>query len=138
MPIWILYWFPFILPVNFVIKSIVINIIVWIFKIITKRKDVYRMFTAIKSFSLTILSEIVGIVIFSILEMNVKDEIFHANYMMFCFIPFFCVAILNFALNYTVVLRKTNIPTKQKIMFCISIIIMTVPYAFLLPSDRVY
>ena len=50
MPIWILYWFPFFLPINYGIKFAVINIVLWICKKVMNINDIYSISTAIKKF----------------------------------------------------------------------------------------
>ena len=138
MPIWILYWFPFFLPINYGIKFAVINIVLWICKKTMNTNDVYSIATAIKSLCFTVVSELVGIAFFYIVEMNTETDFYYGNYLVFCLLAFFCVAILNLLLNHILVFRKTNFSTKQKIILTTSIVIVTAPYLFLLPGGFVY
>lgn len=138
MPIWILYWFPFFLPINYGIKFAVINIVLWICKKVMNINDVYSIMTVLKIFCFTVVAELVGIVIFYISEKNTETDFYYGNYLAFCLLSFVCVAILNFILNYIFVFKKINASIKQKIVLTISIVIATVPYLFLLPSGFVY
>lgn len=138
MPIWILYWFPFFLAINYGIKFVAINMILWICKRTININGVYSITTAIKSLCFTVMAELVGIVIFYIVEMNIETDFYYRNYLVFCLVAFFCVAILNLVLNHIFIFRKIDISTKQKIILVTSIVIATAPYLFLLPSGFVY
>ena len=138
MPIWILYWFPFFLPINYGIKFAAINIVLWICKKVININDVYSITMVIKSFCFTIVAELAGIAMFYIIEMNTDTDFYYGNYLAFCLLAFFCVTILNFVLNHIFVFRKTNVSTKQKLILATSIVIATAPYLFLLPSGFVY
>lgn len=138
MPIWILYWFPFFLPINYGIKFSAINIVLWICKKVMNINDIYSISTAIKSFCFTIVAELVGITMFYIIETNTETDFYYGNYSAFCLLAFFCVAILNFILNNIFVFRKINVSTKQKFMVTTLIVMLTAPYLFLLPSGFVY
>ncbi len=138
MPIWILYWFPFFLPINYGIKFAVINIVLWICKKAININDVYSITMVIKSLCFTIASELVGIAMFCIIEMNTETDFYYRNYLAFCLLAFFCVAILNLVLNHIFVFREVIVSTKQKFTLSTSIVIATAPYLFLLPSGFVY
>ncbi len=138
MPIWILYCFPFFLPINYGIKFAAINIVLWICKKVININDVYSITVVIKSLCFTIASELIGISMFCIIEMNTETDFYHGNYLAFCLVAFFCVTILNFVLNHIFVFRKINVSTKQKFILATSIVIATAPYLFLLPSEFVY
>ena len=138
MPIWILYWFPFFLPINYGIKFAVINIVLWICKKTMNTNDVYSIATAIKSLCFTVVSELVGIAFFYIVEMNTETDFYCGNYLVFCLLAFFSVAIFNFILNYIFVFRKIDVSTKQKFTLATLTVIVTAPYLFLLPSGFVY
>ena len=138
MPIWILYWFPFFLPINYGIKFAAISIVLWICKKVMNINDIYSISTAIKSFCLTIVAELVGIAMFYIIEMNTKTDFYYGNYLAFCLLAFFSVAILNFILNYIFVFRKIDVSTKQRFILATLTVIVTAPYLFLLPSGFVY
>ena len=138
MPIWILYWFPFFLSINYGIKFAVINIVLWICKKVTNINDVYNIVTATKILCFTVVAELVGIAIFYIFETNTEIDFYYGNYLVFCLLSFICVVILNFILNHIFVLKKINVITKQKIIVTTSIVIATAPYLFLLPSGFVY
>lgn len=133
MPIWILYWFPFILPINYVIKFVVIDIVLWICKKALNINGVRCMIEATKIFCFTVVSELVGVALFYIIETNFATDFYYGNYFAFCFFVFLCVIILNFILNYRFALKKSNLLTKQKIILITSIIVATAPYLFLLP-----
>lgn len=137
MPIWILYWFPFFLPINYGIKFIAINIVLWIYK---KRQTsmIYSTATVIKILCFTIVSELAGIAMFYFIEINTETNFYYGNYFVFCLLAFLCVAILNFLLNYMFVFRKINYSNKQKFILVTSIVTVTAPYLFLLPSGVVY
>lgn len=138
MPIWILYWFPFFLPVNYVIKFAVINIVLWICKKTFNINDVYSIMTATKPFCFAVVAELIGIAIFYIFETNTEADFYYGNYLVFCLLAFICVVTLNFILNYIFALKKTNVSIKQKIVLVTSIVIATAPYLFLLPSGVLY
>lgn len=138
MPIWILYWFPFFLPINYGIKFAAISIVLWICKKVMNINDIYSITTAIKSFCLTIVVELVGIAMFYIIEMNTDTDFYYGNYLVFCLLAFFSVAIFNFILNYIFVFRRIDVSTKQKFTLATLTVIVTAPYLFLLPSGFVY
>lgn len=138
MPIWILYWFPFFLPVNYVIKFAVINIVLWICKKAFNINDVYSIMTATKPFCFAVVAELIGIAIFYIFETNTEADFYYENYLVFCLLAFICVVTLNFILNYIFAFKKTNVSIKQKIALVTSIVIATAPYLFLLPSGVLY
>ncbi len=138
MPIWILYWFPFFLPINYGIKFAAISIVLWICKKVMNINDIYSITTAIKSFCLTIVVELVGTTIFYIIEMNTDTDFYYGNYLVFCLLAFFSVAIFNFILNYIFVFRRIDVSTKQKFTLATLTVIVTAPYLFLLPSGFVY
>ena len=138
MPIWILYLFPLFLAINYGINFVAINMILWICKRTININGVYSITTAIKSLCFTVMAELVGIVIFYIVEMNIETDFYYRNYLVFCLVAFFCVAILNLVLNHIFIFRKIDISTKQKIILVTSIVIATAPYLFLLPSGFVY
>lgn len=138
MPIWILYWFPFFLLINYGIKFAVINMVLWFCKKMMNINDVYSITTTIKSLCFTVVAELVGIAFFYIVEMNTEKDFYYGNYLVFCLLAFVCVTILNLVLNHILVFRKTNASTKQKIILTTSIVIVTAPYLFLLPSGVLY
>ena len=138
MPVWVLYWFPLFLPINYVFKFGAISIVLWVCKKVTGINDINNITAIIRSWWATVISEIAGIVIFAVIEMNTGTDFYYENYLAFCLVAFFCVVILNLALNYIFVFRKMGISTKQKIMLAISTVIVTAPYLFLLPSVDLY
>lgn len=138
MPIWIMYWFPFILPINYGIKFAIINILLWILKKAMNIYNIYSMMTAIKIFCFTVVAELVGLAIFYVFEGNTATDFYYGNYFSFCLLAFICAIILNFILNYIFVLRKFSVSTKQKFILTISVVIVTAPYLFLLPGGFVY
>ena len=100
--------------------------------------DIYSISTAIKSFCLTIVAELVGIAMFYIIEMNTETDFYYGNYLAFGLLVFFSVSILNFILNYIFIFRKINVSTKQRFILATLTVIVTAPYLFLLPSGFVY
>ena len=126
------------MPINYGIKFAVINIVLWICKKVMNINDIYSISTAIKSFCLTTVAELVGIATFYIIEMNTETDFYYGNYFAFCLLVFFSVSILNFILNYIFVFRKINVSTKQRFILATLTVIVTAPYLFLLPSGFVY
>ena len=138
MPIWIIYWFPFIIPVNYGIKFAAIHFVLWICKKITNVNDICTIAMVIKSLCFTVASELTGLAMFCIIEMNTDTRFYYDNYLKFCLLSLFCVVVLTFVLNHIFVFRKSNISTKQKLILTTSITIVTAPYMFLIPSGFVY
>ena len=138
MPIWILYWFPFFLPVNYIIKFTAVNIILWIFKKVIKINEIYSITVVIKSLCFAIVSELVGLAMLYIIEMNTESDFYYGNYLLFCLVAVLCTVILSFVLNNVFTFRRINVLTKQKLIIASSIAIVTAPYLFLLPSGFVY
>ena len=137
MPIWILYWFPLFLPINYVFKFGAISYVLWICKKVMGVNDINNITAIIRSWWVTVASEIAGIVIFCIAEMNTEATFYIVNYTAFCLLAFCCVVILNPVLNYIFVFRKMDISTKQKIILAVLTVIATAPYLFFLPGTSV-
>ena len=138
MPIWILYWFPFFLLVNYIIKFIAVNIVLCICKKVIKINEIYSITVVIKSLCFAIMSELVGIAMLYIIEMNTESDFYYGNYLLFCLLAFLCTVILSFVLNNVFTFRRINVSTKQKLILASSIVTVTAPYLFLLPSGFVY
>ena len=133
MPIWILYWFQFFLPINYAIKFLLINVVLLLFEKVIPGRDVHSESNVIKSLCFSVGSEIIGIATFYILEMkmNIPQDFYYENYRAFSLIPFFVTAIFNFFSNHLVVFGKLNIPVKQKIVIAALISAATAPYLFM-------
>ena len=133
MPIWILYWFQFFLPINYAIKFLLINAVLLICEKVVFGIDIDREINAVKSLCFSVGTEIIGIATFYVLEMkmNIPQEFYYENYRAFSLIPFFVTAIFNFFSNYLIVFRKANIPIKQKIIIAALVSAATAPYLFM-------
>jgi len=134
MPIWILYWFQFFLPINYAIKFLLINVVLLICEKVMLGIDIDREINAVKSLCFSVGSEIIGIATFYVLEMkmNIQPDFYYENYRTFSLIPFFVVVIFNFFSNYLFVFRKVNIPIKQRTIIAALISAATAPYLFIL------
>jgi len=134
MPIWILYWFQFFLPINYAIKFLLINVVLLLFEKVISGRDINREISAVKSLCFSVGSEIIGIATFYVLEMkmNIQPDFYYENYRAFSLIPFFVVAIFDFLSNYLFVFRKVNIPIKQRTIIAALISAATAPYLFIL------
>ena len=137
MPIWILYWFPFFLPINYIIKLLLINVGLIICKRILHKNNIYCVINTIKCMCFSIGTEIIGIAIFYVLEMNIHPYFYYENYTAFSLIAFFVVVIFNFLLNHIFIFRKINITTRQKLIVAALIAAITAPYLFMLPAGDV-
>lgn len=134
MPIWILYWFQFFLPINYAIKFLLINVVLLICEKVMLGIDIDREVNAVKSLCFSVGSEIIGIATFYVLEMkmNIQPSFYYENYRAFSLIPFFVVVIFNFFSSYLFVFRKINISIKQKIIIVTLISAATAPYLFMI------
>ena len=134
MPIWILYWFQFFLPINYAIKFLLINVVLLLFEKVIPGRDVHSESNVIKSLCFSVGAEIIGIATFYVLEMkmNIQPDFYYENYRAFSLIPFFVVAIFDFLSNYLFVFRKVNVPIKQKTIIAALISAATAPYLFIL------
>ena len=134
MPIWILYWFQFFLPINYAIKFLLINVALLICEKVMRSIDIDREINAVKSLCFSVGAEIIGIATFYVLEMkmNIQPDFYYENYRTFSLIPFFVVVIFNFFSNYLFVFRKINISIKQKIIIVTLISAATAPYLFMI------
>ena len=134
MPIWILYWFQFFLPINYAIKFLLINVVLLICEKVMLGIDIDREINAVKSLCFSVGSEIIGIATFYVLEMkmNIQPDFYYENYRAFSLIPFFVVVIFNFFSNYLFVFRKINISIKQKIIIVTLISAATAPCLFMI------
>jgi len=134
MPIWILYWFQFFLPINYAIKFLLINVALLICEKVMRSIDIDREINAVKSLCFSVGAEIIGIATFYVLEMkmNIQPDFYYENYRAFSLIPFFVVAIFDFLSNYLFVFRKVNIPIKQRTIIAALISAATAPYLFIL------
>jgi len=132
MPIWILYWFQFFLPINYAIKFLLINVALLICEKVMRSIDIDREINAVKSLCFSVGAEIIGIATFYVLEMkmNIQPDFYYENYRAFSLIPFFVVAIFDFLSNYLFVFRKVNIPIKQRTIIAALISAATAPYLF--------
>lgn len=133
MPIWILYWFQFFLPINYAIKFLFINVVLLLCEKVISGRDINGEISAVKSLCFSVGTEIIGIATFYVLEMkmNIPQEFYYENYRAFSLIPFFVTAIFNFFSNYLIVFRKANIPIKQKIIIAALVSAATAPYLFM-------
>ena len=134
MPIWILYWFQFFLPINYAIKFLLINVVLLLFEKVIPGRDVHSESNVIKSLCFSVGAEIIGIATFYVLEMkmNIQPDFYYENYRAFSLIPFFVVAIFDFLSNYLFVFRKVNVPIKQRTIIAALISAATAPYLFIL------
>ena len=134
MPIWILYWFQFFLPVNYAIKFLLINVVLLICEKVVFGVAINRKINAVKSLCFGVGSEIIGIATFYVLEMkmNIQPDFYYENYRTFSLIPFFVVAIFDFLSNYLFVFRKVNIPIRQRIIIAVLISVAIAPYLFII------
>ena len=132
MPIWIIYWFPLILFMNYMIKFALLNIILLICKKVTK-SAIHSAVNIIKSMFFAICTEIIGLAVFYVLEINTEPDFYYGWYMIFSLTIFFAIAIFNFLLNHKFVIKKVSIPAGQKIVVGILVVIATAPHLFLLP-----
>ena len=134
MPIWILYWFQFFLPINYAIKFLLINVVLLICEKVVFGIDINREINAVKSLCFSVGAEIIGIATFYVLEMkmNIQPDFYYENYRAFSLIPFFVVVIFNFFSNYLFVFRKVNIPIGQRMIIATLISVAIAPYLFII------
>ena len=134
MPIWILYWFQFFLPINYAIKFLLINVVLLICEKVVFGIDINREINAVKSLCFSVGAEIIGIATFYVLEMkmNIQPDFYYENYRAFSLIPFVVVAIFDFFSNYLFVFRKVNIPIGQRMIIATLISVAIAPYLFII------
>lgn len=123
---------------NYMIKFALLNLILLICKKVTK-SAIYSAVNIIKSMFFAICTEIIGLAMFCVLEINTEPDFYYGCYMIFSLIIFFTIAIFNSLLNYKFVIKKVSISSRQKIVVGILVVIATAPYLFLLsPGPLVY
>ena len=139
MPIWIIYWFPFLLFINYIIKLTFLSVVLLIWGKVTKESAIYNAGNIIKSMFFAIGAEIIGVAIFCALEINMESDFYYRLHTIFSSSIFFVVIIISFLLNYRFIIKKAKISARQKVVVGILVAIATAPYLFLLPpSPLVY
>lgn len=155
-PIWLLWLFPFawsvVLPVNFIIDSLVLLLTLKVLKINNKKK-IYKK-TILKVWGFGFLSDFIGtLVMFSIcvvadnLPNNIRRLWFDNLTIPLGHNPFTSIYSLTWAIvsiivtsffiylfNYKISFRKLDIEEKSKKKLALSLAIFTAPYLFLLPT----
>lgn len=138
MPIWILYWFPFFLPVNYIVKFCIVYSILFLFSKTLKTDGICTISKNIKCWCFSILAEIMGIGVFYLCETNIKVSTYYGYYTVFCLIALFITVIISFLLNYFFSLNKIDLSKKQRVLISTLLTFFSAPYLFLLPSGVVY
>lgn len=136
LPIWLLYWFPILLPLNYAVKWWLIRFEMWVFGKCTHCEAVCQTKPVLKSFLLTIAAELVGLTVFYMAEMkmNLSFEVYYAHYAQVCVPALSVTVILNCLLNYHLVFRKTVLSRGKRYLLTGINMVLTAPYLFLLPS----
>lgn len=152
-PIWFLLLFPsswlVVLPVNFIIDTVVLLLALVIFKIASK-KEIYLK-TILKMWIVGFVADIVGSVIMLTTQIfptiGILDEIAQSitwnpfrNVWGFCYTALavlFTGGII-FELTRRITLKKTSLTDVQKKKLAIVIAVFTAPYFFFYPSEYVY
>jgi len=138
MPIWILYWFPFFLPVNYIIKFCIVCSILFLFSKTLKIDGICTISKNIKCWCFSTLAEIIGIGVLYLCETNIEANTYCGYYTEFCLISLFISAMISFFLNYFFSLNKLDLSKKQRVLISTLLTIFSAPYLFLLPGGNVH
>lgn len=136
-PVWMLLFFPqmwlFVLPGNLLIDSLVLFILLLIFKLDNK-KQIYKDYI-FKVFLFGLLSDVLGSIYMLVLMIgldigNMGDEIYLT-------LPALIISsIFIFVLNYFFTFK--HLQKRTKLIFSLIFATFTAPYTFLFPSSWLY
>lgn len=136
-PFWMLLMFPvvwlIVLPVNFIIDSLVLLLFMLVLKIENKKQ--YYKKHILKIYAFGMLSDLVGAG-YMLLMMagfqvgNMGDELYLT-------LPALAIsAVVIFGLNYFITFCTDN--KKQRLLLSLAFAVVTAPYTFLVPSSWLY
>lgn len=136
MPIWILYWFQILFPMNYALK---LGVITLVLTIVAKRagdSTVSSTKATLKSLCFSVAAEIAGLSVFWIAEMkmNLSFEVYYSHYTTVSVLALCAAVILNFLLNRVLNFRDVDLPDTWKTLVPVGISLLTAPVLFLLPS----
>ncbi len=137
MPIWIIYWFQIIFPINYFIKYGIIYFILFLYSKASNRSGIFKITDNIKIFLLSVFAEFFGILVFCLCETTIDASIYYAHYTMFCLFALSVTMILSLLLSYFFGLNKIKNLKKHRVLLSILLTIFSAPYLFLLPSGVV-
>lgn len=135
-PVWFLYWFPILLPLNYGIKWGITHLVTFIFGKCARYEELYRLEVVLKSLLVTIVAEIAGLSIFYVSEVHLglSSEFYYAHYTEFSALALGVAMGLNYLLNYLFVFRKTVLSRGTTCLLTGMVTVLTAPYLFLTPS----
>ena len=134
IPLWLLYFIPFIFICNIIIKVILINISLWWCKKYTRNEDVSCGKTGFITAGITFLSEFIGLALFRISEHIFPIDFLYDKYTYFNSGIFIVTVVLMFVGNYKLNFRKVDLTKKQKIIAGLIVTALVAPYLFLIPN----
>lgn len=134
MPIWILYWFPLILPVNYIMKLLIICAALFLFSMVLKINGIFTVKLTLTTWIYSIIAEMTGIATFYLCETNVNPNCYSRHYILFCFLAFTVTFTISCLFHYFFCFRKANIQHKKLFAISILLTLFSSPYLFLLPQ----
>lgn len=132
LPIWFLYWFPAALMPNCILKGAIIGAVLLACGKCMHMRRVYEDWVLVKCFGCTMASELLGLFVFGVLEMNLPTDVYDAHYKQVSILAFAVTVISNSLLNYCIGLKRTGMAVKHRFVLTVLIAALTAPYLFVI------
>ena len=139
LPIWLLYFFPHSMGINYMAQLALADDAGWIAVECMRGSgvcvsDVSRTAAILKGWGFGILSELVGIGFFCVTQIHLNVEFYDTHYRQFSIAALLLAALLNVLLHARFTFRKLNITKVQRITAAVLMTAAVLPYLFLLPQ----